>query len=945
MLEGIGSTPFQYHFPPPQESGHPPATSPPPGASKPSTTPSSAVRAAASHGNWTEVQTLVESQISTLDAEPSDKGGQLTSEYLAHLADLVTSIHGASTARKLDSLTAALKGQSPRVIAQTLRDPSVKSLLQAEAKWIAQPYTHPAASPINPLSFGPPQPSAEATSEAATRLADAVQGLPPAYAAQILRDSLPTIQKIASYNPSSGLFALSGPNTPAFSKTFANVSRAVDALDNSPGSQALISQIAHAYVGQFNSSPSPYGSPSPSTRFDKPNTGAIPFALAHGASPRLALALADKLASAGQTDTAYALVNSALKDPLSRIQNLQATIDHDVNQYTALTQDLDWAINSTQGMLTTKQTQQAISKYIQGDSSLRTKLPQLTAQMKADLGALDDTIAQLKGLPSSLRGFAAGTLNSVGQDATTQKAVAFVAVHDPEIFAGGADSSGSVGLAFWADQGGRDHDLTSALTSAYLVNNVMPAFNQLRVSHDDPAAVARVNAVLDDLQTKSSGLLGIPQDEVDKSVGELREILSTATQKGNGTDLTELVTKQVEELKELPFSSGVAGGTFHLLGASLAIAATVGQIGVANNTKSMGDIVGAFSQAAAVSSSVANAVSIGIKSAPVSSGGSIANLGDAAETFGEAADKLAGGLDVYSFLLNSGDAFSSHDYVAGTLNAVGAGGAALALVGEGSALGPIGTAVAIFAAGGLYLESEHAEMSHNSRVANTFLQDAGLQPAVAGALSSDSLQEASQIQQQLGLSASQLQNLAAQHPEVLNSGKGYAQDFIAVASASGVSGSNVAPFLSAVAHDNPNYLARFASWNDSSAFSGPAKQAYLYQALVGTSPSARSFLQQHLPQVTGAVADARRQADEDYALNSGYGPGAVATLLKNNSNQAYQAEIIELMQKNGTMANWVKVLGTSFSGSLGGVDHAILAAEKAGVLSSKDADRYLGELG
>jgi hypothetical protein len=941
MLEGIGSIP--YHYTPLRESGHPPTASTSPAASKPSTTPSSAVHTAASHGNWTEVQTLVESQISTLDAEPSDKGGQLTSEYLTHLADLITSIHGASTAQKLDSLTAALKGQSRGVIAQTLKDPSVKQLLQAEAKWIAQPYTNPAASPINPLSFG--QPSAEATSEASTRLADAVKGLPPAYAAQILRDSLPTIQKIASYNPNSGFLALSGP-TPAFSKTFANVSRAVDALDDSPESQALVSQIAQAYVGQFSSSPGAFGSPS--TLFDKPVTGAIPFALAQGASPRLALALAGKLASAGQTDAAYALVNTALKNPLSRIQNLQAALDHDVNQFTALTQDLDWAISSTQGMLTPEQTQQAISKYIQGDSSLRTKLPELTAQMKADLRALDDTIAQLKGLPHNLRGFAAGTLNSVGHDATTQKAVAFVAVHDPEIFAGGADSSGSVGLAFWADQGARNLDLTSALTSAYLVNNVMPAFNQLRASHDDPAAVARVHAVLDDLQAKSSGLLGIPQDEVDKSVGELREILSTATQKSGGTDVTELVAKQAEEIEKLPFSSGLAGGTFRLLGASLAIAATAGQIGVANNTRSMGDIVGVFSQAAAVSSSVANAVSYGIKSGSVSSDGSLANLGDAAETFGEAADKVAGGLDVYSFLLNSADAFSSHDYVDGTLNAVGAGGAALALVGEGSSLGPIGTAVAIFAAGGVYLENEHAEVSHQSEVANTFLKDAGLKPAVAGALSSDGLQEASQIQQQLGLSASQLQSLAAQHPEVFNSGKGYAQDFIAVASACGVSGSNVAPFLSAVAQDNPNYLARFGSWNNSSALSGQAKQAYLYQALVDTSPNARSFLQQHLPQVTGATADARRQADEDYALNSGSSPEAIATLLKNNSNQAYQAEIIALMQKNGTMANWVKVLSTSFSGnsgSLGAVDHAILAAEKAGVVSSKDADRYLGELG
>jgi hypothetical protein len=483
MLEGVGTGSIPYHYTPPPQSERPPATSTSPAApSSPSPPFIGPVSTSTPSGNWADIHTLAETQIATIEAD-----------------SVVASIQGDSPTQKLDSLRAALKGQSQQVISQTLQNPAVKQLGQAEAKWIAQPYSAPSANTFNVLD--PAQPSEPATSEASTRLADAVKGMPPAVAAQILQDSLPTIKKIASLNPNAGLLGIPGPTT-SFSKIFTNVSRAVDALGNNPKYQGLINQIAQAYVGQFTT-PTAIGSPN--TPFDTPSTGAIPYALAHGASPTLALALANQLAGAGQTGAAYAIVKTALQNPISRLQTLQTTIDQDVSQYTSLTKDLNWAISSTQGMLTPAQMTTAINKYMATHSSLNTKLSQLSKQMTADVSALDAIIAELKKLPPGLQGFAGGALNSVGQDASTQKAVAFVAANNPQIFAGGDDSSGSEALAFWGDQGARNHELTSALTGAYLVDTVMPAFKQLAASHDSPAAIARVKAVLADLKAGHPG--------------------------------------------------------------------------------------------------------------------------------------------------------------------------------------------------------------------------------------------------------------------------------------------------------------------------------------------------------------------------------------------------------------------------------------------------------
>ena len=94
---------------------------------------------------------------------------------------------------KLDSLKTSLAGQPPEVVARAMQNPSVQQMLKDAVTSVAQPYTVPS-------SEGPGE-NQTAALEASKRLAALTKGLPPAYAQQIVQQSMPTIQKIAGVVP------------------------------------------------------------------------------------------------------------------------------------------------------------------------------------------------------------------------------------------------------------------------------------------------------------------------------------------------------------------------------------------------------------------------------------------------------------------------------------------------------------------------------------------------------------------------------------------------------------------------------------------------------------------------------------------------------------------------------------------------------------------------
>jgi hypothetical protein len=254
--------------------------------------------------------------------------------------------------------------------------------------------------------------------------------------------------------------------------------------------------------------------------------------------------------------------------------------------------------------------------------------------------------------------------------------------------------------------------------------------------------------------------------------------------------------------------------------------------------------------------------------------------------------------------------------------------------------------VAILATGGIYLWERREDIDKHTEVEAGFLKGAGVEEGAADALSSDALQEADKVQQQLNLTPDQLQELAKQHPEIFNKGPGVTQSILDVVKACGVQGSNVGGFIDALARDNSDYTQRFNASGDLSGTHPLSYQAGLVERVLQQYPTAREFLSQHAPGVLTPAAASRRTADQQWESNPDRSPLGVANLLSGH-DAAYQSEVIRIMNENGTLQNWVKSLGLAYahtSFAAAGTS-AIQAARSSGVLTPAQAQKYLGELG
>lgn len=858
----------------------------------------------------------------------------------AQLPKVIDSLGGKFTPQKLDTLTSALQGQPPDVIAKTLNNPTVQQLLKGAATWISEGDTQPGHS------------AKDSAVEASSRLASAVKGLPSTYAAQIIKESLPAIEKMTLVPGPPGreplMLSVPAQDTEAnpAAETFKNISEALGSLDNSPESQGLVNQVAQAYTKDLMSSP---WTPS------KTNGLQIQEAIKQGASPRLALALASDLASAGQRAghqlsgladgaAAQTVLNAALHNTdAGRIKALQSDLTQEVDKYNKLLPDLKWALGATQGVLTPAQLQKAINNYKPMESVL--------AKMKADVQALNSSIAQVSRLEKqypALKGLLAGALGKVGQDKTVQSAEALMAQKDPKIFKGGPESDGAEAFAFWSDEASRSHDLTNALASAYLTNDVLPAFDALRKGEDSQPAIAQAQAALNDIQSKSK-LLGISPGDAKAAVHDLDEVLDSYKDGGqlSATDKHSL-QEGLTALKHLPFSSGPAGLIFRALGFALAASATYGaykDAKGAHGAEKLQDELNFVSQAAGLTSQTAQAATSPGAIRAAEQVGIHIDPDGFISVVGEGAERAAGGLDAATFFVGALRGLASGDYTDAALNTAGVVGAILGLAGDDTGIGLIIEAgVAIH---------NHDQNVKYSGIAKTFLEGA-LGSKTAQTLSTNEARDAELLRQQLGLSPKEVQDLATHHPELFSSHEELTQAFIAAAKGCGVKGSNTLPFANALAKDEPGeYVNQLGSWYSTMTNTRPAaQQAELFHALSrsGKFPNTMSFLRTNLPQELRAAANARRLADEEYnrALQSPNSStyGSILNLLKGNSDPAFQVEIIRQMQQGNSLASWVQhIRNDGDSGSTQIARTAITAAEDAHVLSKADANRYLDELG
>jgi hypothetical protein len=881
----------------------------------------------ANRGVPAEFRTLTDKQISSYGnvilrrnaSDPATQGvlKDAVNDYQVQRKadDLIPQFSGPFTPKeKLDSLHTSLQGQSPEVVARAMQNPAVQRMLQDAASWIAEPYKG--------LSGKEVKWNQQAALEASQRLADITADLPPEQAAQVVKQSMPTIKQVAGVDAN-----YSG------SSAFTNLSKVVGCLGDTPQAQELTRQIAQDYREQFNTWEG---------RFDDTHTGIIKATVGTGASPKLALALAAQLKADGKTEEAGVVLRSVERG----VEDLQSKIKNDVQEYNELTKDLNWLVANSKDKLTPAQLQKAIDAYIaKQDPGWQSKLREAEEHMTADVESLKEDIGQLEGLPQDLKQLAPDAFeelkNNVGHDETVENAIKFATSHDPSIFEG---ESGDKFMTFLIEEAHHGKDFVESLGKSYVAGHVLPAVKDFNALHPD--SVAKAYKALDDLRAKGA-LLGLPQSEVNADIDKLKELVTTLNStKSNEEALASFdelhgdAARELRELKGMTLSAGPAGLAFRVIGLGIAGAAARNASSEVFEDPNYQTLLGSL------------ATNVGLANDSIHFGESIKLLDSegALAKFAEGAgDKLFGALTIGYFAAGAYQDYKGGDTPAAVFDVAGAGGAALATFGEaiglGSWAGPVGWGVAIVATALVEAAKHGHEVSEHSELAEDFLKGADIDEGAAKALSGNALQDATTLQQQLHLSPEELQVLAVKHPEVFTGNPEVTQSVADVASANGIQGADVLPFLDAVAKDDPHYVQVFSANGENLDVGSPLSHAASLFNLVQGMPNAAAFVKEHSPQLIGPGADARRQADIAYE-SSNRSPEEVAGLLSRNHTAAYQAEMISIMKQNNTLDTFVREMGTNdhYNGWPEAAKAAIQSAANAGVITQGQAQNYLAQV-
>ena len=840
--------------------------------------------------------------------------------------DLIPQFYGDFTPKeKLDSVKLSLQGQSPEVVARAMQNPAVQRMLQDAASWIAEPYKG--------LSGNEVKWNQDVAREASQRLADITADLPPEQAAQVVKQSMPTIKNIAGVDAN-----YSG------STAFTNLSKVVGSLGDTPEAEDLTKQIAQDYREQFNTWEG---------RFDDTHSGSIKAAVGAGANPKLALALAEQLKADGKTEEAGVVLRSIERG----VEDLQSNIKKDVQEYRELTKDLNWVVANSQDKLTPAQLQKAIDAYIaKQDPSWQSKLKEVEERMTTDVESLKEDIGQLEGLPDDLKQLAPDAFeqlkNNVGHDETVENAIKFAVNRNPSIFEG---ESGDKFMTFLIEEGHHGKDFLENLGKSYVAGHVLPAVKDFNALHPD--SVAKAYKALDDLRDKGQ-LLGLPQSEVNENIDKLKELVTTLNStKSNEEALASLkdvhgkAARNLEELKGMTLTAGPAGLAFRVIALGISGAAARNATGEAFEDPNYQTLLGGL----AANVGLANdAIGFGKSINMLDSQGALAKWvergGENPKWWEGGGEKLFGALTIGYFAAGAYQDFKGGDTPAAVFDVGGAGGAALATFGEamglGSWAGPVGWGIAAVA--GVFVEAAKYghETGEHTELAENFLKGADIEEGVAKSLSGDALREATTLQQQLHLSPEELQELAAKHPEVLTGNPAVTQGVADVASSNGIHGKDVLPFLDAVAKDDPNYAQTFAANGENKDTAAPRSHAATLFDMVQRMPNAAAFVKEHSPQLIGPDANARRQADVDYE-SSDRSPEQVVGLLSRNHDAAYQAEVINILQQNNTLDTFVSEIGSNdhYNGWPAAAKAAIQSAANAGVLTPGQSQDYQARIG
>lgn len=326
--------------------------------------------------------------------------------------------------------------------------------------------------------------------------------------------------------------------------------------------------------------------------------------------------------------------------------------------------------------------------------------------------------------------------------------------------------------------------------------------------------------------------------------------------------------------------------------------------------------------------------------------GRLAQYGDDAARFATFASRLAPGLGVLASATSAainvqkaGEDGNVGYAIAAMGDVFGMLGSAVALIpGPGTAAGSLvsGIGAVISAIGGFV--GDAIDKHQTREELRGYMEAAGVDPAVIDAMLHAG-ETAHEVAGALGLDAEAFQALVIAHPDVAASA-GHLGAFADLAAAAGLSGDEVQGFADAMARDNPDFAWDVFGLQSALPASPSAREAMLRDYLEGSYASAYAVAERASPELFGAVAQQQENARGDYERN-GVDPSyelALGNVLIRNTDPAYRAEMIRLLNEDGRLEVWVEGLA-GYGGDWADATRASLDdAVDAGVIDRGTAD-------
>lgn len=569
---------------------------------------------------------------------------------------------------------------------------------------------------------------------------------------------------------------------------YKNLATLYNTLAGTPGGEKVQQQIASTIANQQQDNPMAL-------------QHTLNQAIQDGADPKLALAVASQMEANGKHDAAMEVVGS-VKGGVLNYQKI--TLKNDMQAYAKQTEELNQMLKNLGPGTTQEQRQKLVEAYIKGKGKdWQGQLKADKDKIIADVRRLDTDLVALKtgNMPDNLKqfGISDDAFQRFGDDETTRQAVQFAAEQDPGVFGG---KEGSEAAKLWVEIGHKNKDFVEAVGKAYVAGNVLPALSH--INPNDPASVANARQTLENFRGTASKMLGIPQEEVDKGINKLESVLTSLKSEsiedaiqGKGINALGATQKELQELKELPFSDKGAGLAFRSLAFGITGAALINQTGKTIDDPSVQNILGTAAFALDLAPSK-TALTATIQA--LDKNGVLERWGVGAAGLTE---KFIGVINVAYFAAGAVSGFEKGDYPTAIFSTVGAGGAALAAFGGeeilGGLAGPIGIAIATVAVVALSLIEGHHEKKEMQENEAKYLKASGMDEETAEALAKSDPDQLKQLEA-TGMTPEQIQELGKDYPQLLqseHSGNPYVGDWPDLQKRTGMSGTDLFNMLKA----------------------------------------------------------------------------------------------------------------------------------------------------